>query len=177
GVGGDPKHSAKSGCGLSPTRFSQHSSIDLRREAPPGTGSAHRLLHEAKASLGHYNVLFLSKRNTARSIFAEAVMNRVGGQNFKGFSAGMHPAKELDPLVPEILRLARYPTDVLARLRPRRRVSARFRFHLVRSGCRRAGTALAWPPRHRRLALFRSGKIGMRGVGAPQRARRDARRT
>jgi arsenate reductase len=57
---------------------------------------------------GHYNVLFLSNRNTARSIFAEAVMNRVGGQNFKGFSTGMHPAKELDPLVPEILRLAGY---------------------------------------------------------------------
>ncbi len=45
---------------------------------------------------GRYNVLFLSNRNTARSIFAEAVMNRLGGQNFKGFSAGMHPAKELD---------------------------------------------------------------------------------
>jgi arsenate reductase (thioredoxin) len=40
-------------------------------------------------------------------------MNRLGGQNFKGFSAGMHPAKELNPLVPEILRLARYPTDGL----------------------------------------------------------------
>jgi arsenate reductase len=25
----------------------------------------------------------------------------------------MHPAKELNPLVPEILRLARYPTDGL----------------------------------------------------------------
>jgi hypothetical protein len=40
-------------------------------------------------------------------------MNSVGGQNFKGFSAEMHPAKELDPLVPEILRLARYPIDDL----------------------------------------------------------------
>jgi protein-tyrosine-phosphatase len=35
---------------------------------------------------GRYNALFLSNRNTARSIFAEAVMNHVGGQNFKGFS-------------------------------------------------------------------------------------------
>ncbi len=62
---------------------------------------------------GRYNVLFLSNRNTTRSILAEAVMNRVGGKNFKGFSAGMHPARELDPLVPEILKLARYPTDGL----------------------------------------------------------------
>jgi arsenate reductase (thioredoxin) len=62
---------------------------------------------------GRYNVLFLSNRNTARSIFAEAVMNRLGGQNFRGFSAGMWPAQELEPLVPDILRLARYPTDGL----------------------------------------------------------------
>jgi arsenate reductase len=60
-----------------------------------------------------YNVLFLSNRNTARSIFAEAVMNRVGGKNFKGFSAGMHPARELDPLVEDVLRVARYATEGL----------------------------------------------------------------
>jgi arsenate reductase len=62
---------------------------------------------------GQYNVLFLSNRNTARSIFAEAVMNRVAGKNFKGFSAGMHPAKEVDPLVLDVLRVARYPTEGL----------------------------------------------------------------
>jgi protein-tyrosine-phosphatase len=52
---------------------------------------------------GRYNVLFLSSRNTARSIFAEAVMNRIGGQNFKGFSAGMRPADRLDSLVLDVL--------------------------------------------------------------------------
>jgi arsenate reductase len=61
----------------------------------------------------HYNVLFLSNRNTARSIFAEAIMNRVGRQNFKGFSAGMQPADELDPLVSDILQVAQFPTDGL----------------------------------------------------------------
>ena len=50
--------------------------------------------------VAHYNVLFLSNRNTARSIFAEAVMNRIGGERFTGFSAGMRPAAELDPLQP-----------------------------------------------------------------------------
>jgi arsenate reductase len=64
-------------------------------------------------SEGQYNVLFLSNRNTARSIFAEAVMNRVGRGSFKGFSAGMRPAEELDPLVRDILRVAKYPTDGL----------------------------------------------------------------
>jgi arsenate reductase (thioredoxin) len=64
-------------------------------------------------SEGHYNVLFLSNRNTARSIFAEAVMNRIGREHFSGFSAGMRPADELDPLVRDILRVAGYPTEDL----------------------------------------------------------------
>ena len=62
---------------------------------------------------GHYNVLFLSNRNTARSIFAEAVMNRIGGDKFRGFSAGMQPAAEFDPLVRDVLRVAQYPTEGL----------------------------------------------------------------
>ena len=60
-----------------------------------------------------FNVLFLSNRNTARSIFAEAVANRKGRGRFMGFSAGLDPAVELDPLVLDILRLSDYPTDGL----------------------------------------------------------------
>jgi arsenate reductase len=62
---------------------------------------------------GHYNILFLSNRNTARSIFAEAVLNRIGRKNFTGYSAGIRPADELDPLVYDILQVAKYPTDGL----------------------------------------------------------------
>jgi arsenate reductase len=62
---------------------------------------------------GHYNVLFLSNRNTARSILAESVMNRVGRPNFTGFSAGIRPEASLDPLVADILQVARYRTDGL----------------------------------------------------------------
>jgi len=61
----------------------------------------------------HYNVLFLSNRNTARSIFAEAVMNRIGRKSFTGFSAGIRPANQLDPLVHDVLRVAKYPMDGL----------------------------------------------------------------
>jgi protein-tyrosine-phosphatase len=64
-------------------------------------------------SEGHYNILFLSNRNTARSILAEAVTNRLGRQRFKGFSAGIVPAKEIDPLILDILRVAQYPTEGL----------------------------------------------------------------
>jgi arsenate reductase (thioredoxin) len=62
---------------------------------------------------GHYNVLFLSNRNTARSIFAEAVMNRMGRGNSSGFSAGIRPADQLDPMVRDVLQVAQYPTDTL----------------------------------------------------------------
>jgi arsenate reductase (thioredoxin) len=48
-----------------------------------------------------------------RSIIAEAAMNRIGRGNFTGFSAGMHPADQIDALVVEVLRDAEYPTEGL----------------------------------------------------------------
>jgi arsenate reductase len=62
---------------------------------------------------GHYNVLFLSNRNSARSIFAEAALNRMGHGHFIGFSAGLHPASHLDELAVDVLRVAEYPTEGL----------------------------------------------------------------
>ncbi len=51
-----------------------------------------------------FNVLFLCTHNSARSIMAEAILNRFAGAKFRAYSAGSHPAKTPMPEVLEKLR-------------------------------------------------------------------------
>lgn len=50
-----------------------------------------------------FNVLFLCTRNSARSLMAEAILNKLSGERFRAYSAGSDPAPQPMPEVLEKL--------------------------------------------------------------------------
>jgi arsenate reductase len=59
------------------------------------------------------NVLFLCTGNSARSILAECIANRLGEGRVRARSAGSHPKGEVHPLTLELLRKHGYETGEL----------------------------------------------------------------
>ena len=58
-----------------------------------------------------YNVLFLCTHNSARSVLAEAIMNKIGAGKFVAYSAGSQPRGAINPNSIKLLNQLGYDTS------------------------------------------------------------------
>jgi arsenate reductase len=83
----------------------------MLRSSAEGPASG-ELLRQMTASRV-YNVLFLCTGNSARSILAESLLNHLGHDKFRAFSAGSFPKSQVHPMAVELLQRMDLPVENL----------------------------------------------------------------
>ena len=109
-----------------------------------------------------FNALFLCTGNSARSIIAEAILNKLGAERFRAYSAGSQPKGQVNPHTIALLDGLGYDTSgfrskswsEFARPGAPR---ARFRVHRLRQRRGRNLPGVAGPADDRALGRARSG--------------------
>jgi protein-tyrosine-phosphatase len=64
-----------------------------------------------RETTAYFNVLFLCTGNSARSVMAEAILNKVGAGKFHAHSAGSHPKGHVHPETIRLLQSLGYDTS------------------------------------------------------------------
>jgi protein-tyrosine-phosphatase/DNA-binding transcriptional ArsR family regulator len=87
--------------------------LDVGRARPDLIAPLTLALKDANMRDTDFDVLFICSGNSARSIFAEALLRDLGKGKFQAFSAGTRPNTELNPLALEVLQRNGHDTSGL----------------------------------------------------------------
>lgn len=124
-----------------------------------------------------YNVLFICTGNSARSILAEAILNRIAKGKFVAYSAGSQPKGAVHPQALALLHRLGFPTENLSSKSWNEFAEAGApQLDFVFTVCDNAAREICpvWPGQPMTAHWGAADPAAVHGTGAEERAFRDA---